>query len=382
MEVKTNTRGDATMDFIEAGSHVTVQVFASGFATFANEFDVTAADKSVLVKLVRPKGLISNYDTGSQSMQTEPGVQERAPNPQARATAFDARAVAFHVRATAFDARAVAFHARAGPGDHSPMSLPGSLDSSLDAAAEAKPLAGRRVLVTGGAKRIGRALALALAESGANVAITYRGSQFEAEQTVTDLLACGVNAFAVVCDVREEASVQAAVGEAVERLHGLDVLVNNAGAFETVALENISVAQWDAMFDTNTRGPFLVARAAHPALKAARGASSTSARSRPASLGHARALLHVEGRAAHAFAHHGQGLGAGDQRQLRRAGHDRYRQGRRRVRTLRPQDANAAQRRPRLSPPPCCSSPPDRTSSPGSCWPSMAAWGCKSVLPV
>ena len=134
-----------------------------------------------------------------------------------------------------------------------------------------RPLAGKRALVTGGAKRIGRGLALALAEAGAQVAITFRGSDFEAEQTVTDLHATGVDAFALNCDVRDEASVKVAVAEAVERMHGLDILVNNAGAFETVALEDISVAEWDAMFETNTRGPFLVAKAAHAALKARRG---------------------------------------------------------------------------------------------------------------
>ena len=136
---------------------------------------------------------------------------------------------------------------------------------------EFKPLAGKHALVTGGAKRIGRALALALAEAGADVAFTYRGSKFEAEQTLSDLKACGVNAYAMQCDVRDEASVQAAVAEAVERMHGLDVLVNNAGAFETVALEKISVAEWDAMFETNTRGPLLMAKAAHGALKASQG---------------------------------------------------------------------------------------------------------------
>jgi 3-oxoacyl-[acyl-carrier protein] reductase/pteridine reductase len=134
-----------------------------------------------------------------------------------------------------------------------------------------KPLAGKRVLVTGAARRIGRGIALELAMAGADVAITYRGSEFEAEQTVADLKSCGVDAHAIACDVRDEASVQAAVGEAIERMHGLDVLVNNAGAFETVALEEISVAEWDAMYETNTRGPFLVAKAAYAALKARRG---------------------------------------------------------------------------------------------------------------
>ena len=135
----------------------------------------------------------------------------------------------------------------------------------------AAPLAGRRALITGGAKRIGRALALALAAAGADTAITYRGSVDEAEQTIADLHELGVKAFAVACDVREESSVINAVSQVVERFGGLDLLVNNAGAFETIELERISVEQWDAMFETNTRGPFLVAKAAHAALKAAQG---------------------------------------------------------------------------------------------------------------
>jgi 3-oxoacyl-[acyl-carrier protein] reductase/pteridine reductase len=135
----------------------------------------------------------------------------------------------------------------------------------------ARPLAGKRALVTGGAKRIGRRLALTLAEAGADVAITYRGSAADAEQTAAELQALGVKALAIACDVGSEASVQAAVATAVAALGGLDLLVNNAGAFETAALESLTVDQWDAMFSTNTRGPFLVAKAAHPHLKAAHG---------------------------------------------------------------------------------------------------------------
>ncbi len=135
----------------------------------------------------------------------------------------------------------------------------------------ARPLAGKRALVTGAARRIGRGLALALAEAGAEVAITYRESDADALATVAALQAFGGRALAVRCDLREEASVVAAVAEAVDGLGGLDVLVNNAGAFETVPLEKISVAEWDAMYEVNTRGPFLVAKAAHTALKAARG---------------------------------------------------------------------------------------------------------------
>ena len=132
-------------------------------------------------------------------------------------------------------------------------------------------LEGKRVVVTGAARRIGRGLALALARAGADVAITYRVSGAEAEATTADLRALGSRALSFACDVRDESSVERAIGEAVEELGGLDLLVNNAGAFETAALEAISVAHWDAMFETNTRGPFLVARAAYPHLKAAHG---------------------------------------------------------------------------------------------------------------
>ena len=136
---------------------------------------------------------------------------------------------------------------------------------------EVRSLAGKRALVTGGAKRIGRGLALALAEAGAQVAITYRGSVSEAQGTVADLQSIGVQALAVSCDVREETSVQAAVAQVIGVFGGLDILVNNAGAFETAPLEKISVAEWDAMFSINTRGPFLVAKAAYEHLKAAHG---------------------------------------------------------------------------------------------------------------
>jgi 3-oxoacyl-[acyl-carrier protein] reductase/pteridine reductase len=132
-------------------------------------------------------------------------------------------------------------------------------------------LTGKTAFVTGGAKRIGRGIALALAAAGADVAITYRGSKGEAEKTVAELQALGVRALAVVCDVGDEASIQAAVAEVAGALGGIDLLINNAGAFETVALEKISVEQWDAMFATNTRGPFLVAKAAFEELKKARG---------------------------------------------------------------------------------------------------------------
>jgi len=132
-------------------------------------------------------------------------------------------------------------------------------------------LQGRAALVTGAAKRIGRTLALTLAGAGANVAITYRDSETEAQKTVEELEAFGVEAFAVRCDVRDPEGIEGAVAQIAKRFGRLDLLVNNAGVFETAILQGISVAQWDAMFETNTRGPFLMSKAAYPHLKAARG---------------------------------------------------------------------------------------------------------------
>ncbi len=132
-------------------------------------------------------------------------------------------------------------------------------------------LEGKTVLVTGAAKRIGRSLALALARAGADVAITYRSSDAEAQATVEAIKACGVRAAAVHCDVSDVACVESAVGSTVRELGRIDLLVNNAGMFETLPLESITAEQWDAMQNTNTRGPFLVARAAHAELKQRRG---------------------------------------------------------------------------------------------------------------
>jgi 3-oxoacyl-[acyl-carrier protein] reductase/pteridine reductase len=134
-----------------------------------------------------------------------------------------------------------------------------------------KLLQGKTVLVTGAAKRIGRSIALALAERGANVAITYLASQAEAEETVRALAAHDVDALAVRCDLRDPESIQQTMTSVIEEFGQLDLLVNNAGVFESEALEDISVVQWDAMFATNTRAPFLMAKAAHTHLRATKG---------------------------------------------------------------------------------------------------------------
>jgi NAD(P)-dependent dehydrogenase (short-subunit alcohol dehydrogenase family) len=134
-----------------------------------------------------------------------------------------------------------------------------------------QPLLGKTALVTGGARRIGRAIAFRLAAAGASVAITYLNSRDEAHFTIARIGALGRRAIALECDIRSEESVRGAVAATVEQFCRLDILVNNAANFEPAPLDSMPLTQWDAMFESNARGPFLVTREALPALRAAQG---------------------------------------------------------------------------------------------------------------
>jgi len=141
-----------------------------------------------------------------------------------------------------------------------------------------KPLAGKTALVTGAARRLGRASALALAQAGADVAITFRNSAREARETVVDLSALGVRAFALHCDITDEANVKAMMKEAGQELGRIDILVNNAANYETAEFEKLTVRQWDAIFASNTRGPFLVTREALKWMRRKRGTGRIEAK--------------------------------------------------------------------------------------------------------
>ncbi|WP_041596974.1 SDR family NAD(P)-dependent oxidoreductase [Granulicella tundricola] len=132
-------------------------------------------------------------------------------------------------------------------------------------------LAGKSVLVTGAAKRIGRAIALTLAQAGADVAITYRASAAEADETVAELAGLGVKATTWQCDLNNPEDIKDAVTSVIAAHGRLDLLVNNAGTFASAALESITPGEWDAMFAANTRGPFLMAQAAFPHLRESQG---------------------------------------------------------------------------------------------------------------
>jgi NAD(P)-dependent dehydrogenase (short-subunit alcohol dehydrogenase family) len=132
-------------------------------------------------------------------------------------------------------------------------------------------LTGKSALVTGGARRIGRAIALRLAGAGADVSITYRNSAADAEQTIRQIRDLGRTAQAIQCDVRSEQDIREAVAKTASQHGRIDILVNNAAIYEGAALDQMTLEQWDRMFETNARGPFLFAREAISHLRAVRG---------------------------------------------------------------------------------------------------------------
>jgi len=126
-------------------------------------------------------------------------------------------------------------------------------------------------VITGGAIHLGRAIALAMAREGAQVAFTYLHSAKEAQQNLAEIQKHGSEAIALHCDVRDAASITAAVQAVKSKFGRIDVLVNNAGFFETVPFAEITEEQWDNMFATNVRGPFLFSRCCIPELRASQG---------------------------------------------------------------------------------------------------------------
>ena len=152
------------------------------------------------------------------------------------------------------------------------MSAPGETD---------RPFAGRVAFITGAAHGQGRAVALALAESGADIVafdvaakIEYpayaQGSGAELDSLVAEVHALGRRALAFVGDVRDSAAIQQAVDAAIAEFGRIDVLFNNAGIVAYAAADEMTELEWDAMIDVNLKGPFLVARSVIPIMKAQR----------------------------------------------------------------------------------------------------------------
>jgi 3-oxoacyl-[acyl-carrier protein] reductase/pteridine reductase len=129
----------------------------------------------------------------------------------------------------------------------------------------------KTALVTGGAKRIGREIAVALATAGYDVAITYRESAEAAAETLLAIEALGARALLLEMDQRSEPSIQDAIRTLIENWGKLDLLINNAAIIEKAPLAEITLDDWDRVFESNTRGPFLVSRECLPYLKATHG---------------------------------------------------------------------------------------------------------------
>jgi 3-oxoacyl-[acyl-carrier protein] reductase len=132
---------------------------------------------------------------------------------------------------------------------------------------ESLNLRGRVALVTGGARGIGRAIALRLAEAGTNVVLNYQQATEAAEEVTRAAEQLGVAAMAVRADVRRLAEAERLVQTVVERLGGLDILVCNAGVWAGAAVEEMDEALWDSSLDVNLKGTWTVCRAAVPGLK-------------------------------------------------------------------------------------------------------------------
>jgi 3-oxoacyl-[acyl-carrier protein] reductase/pteridine reductase len=129
------------------------------------------------------------------------------------------------------------------------------------------PLAGQVALVTGGAKRIGRSIALQLANDGADIVVNYKGSKADADELVATIAASGRRSAAIQADVSRGADVKSLFAEVSRRMGRLDILVNNAGMFFTADVLELTEEQWDAIMATNLKAHFLCAQAAAPLLK-------------------------------------------------------------------------------------------------------------------
>lgn len=124
-------------------------------------------------------------------------------------------------------------------------------------------LNGKTALVTGASRGIGRAIALRLAEDGANVAVIYAGSADKAEAVVNEITALGVNAKAYRCNVADSAAVNETVKAVTNDLGKIDILVNNAGITRDGLMLRMKDEDFDAVLDTNLKGAFNTIRACY-----------------------------------------------------------------------------------------------------------------------
>ena len=123
-------------------------------------------------------------------------------------------------------------------------------------------LTGKVALVTGGSRGIGRAIALAMAEQGAKVAVNYVANAAAADEVVQKIASCGGQAVAIQGDVAQADDAKRIVDETIAKFEALHILVNNAGLTEDDLLLRMSEGAWDRVMSVNLRGAFLCTKAA------------------------------------------------------------------------------------------------------------------------
>ena len=132
-------------------------------------------------------------------------------------------------------------------------------------------LAGQVALVTGSAKRLGRVIALSLAQQGADVVIHFHRSSAEAKEVVTEIAKLGRRAICLPADLSRNSAIDRLFANTAKEFGRLDILVNNASNFLHTQFETTTEQSWDASLDVNLKAPFFCAQAASPLLKQSRG---------------------------------------------------------------------------------------------------------------
>ena len=133
-------------------------------------------------------------------------------------------------------------------------------------------LKGKNAVVTGGSRGIGRAIAMGLAEAGADVVLTYKSNRAEADKVVGEIQKLGRRALTLPMDVTDRKSVEAAAKDA-RGFGAISILINNAGINKPTDFDQVSDSDWDEIVGTNLKGPFVAAQVFLPLLKDAGGGS-------------------------------------------------------------------------------------------------------------
>lgn len=132
-------------------------------------------------------------------------------------------------------------------------------------------LKGKVALVTGGSRGIGKAIAIALAGAGADIALTYKEQKEAAEQVVSQIKDLNGKAIALQMEVKDRNSVKKAIQMAVECYKGIDILVNNAGINKPTDFDKITDSDWDEILNVNLKGPFICSQEILPIMQKRKG---------------------------------------------------------------------------------------------------------------